>query len=101
MWDVLTIATPMDITDGLFKTVESLTVKGTTAIRAVAVFMALVAVLAAWTRSKFNLVSALIAGVGAGIVLWLVWNVTDVQDGLNKDLESAPPAVSSVQQPGR
>lgn len=101
MWDVLTVAIPMDITDGLFKTVDSLTLKTTTAVRAITGVVGLVAILATWIRSKFNLGTTLIAGVGAGLVFWLIWNVTDVQKGLDEDFGSAPPAASSVANPGR
>jgi hypothetical protein len=42
----------------------------------------------------------LIAGVAAGFFVWLVWNVTDVKNRVQNEVNSAPaPLISSVSAP--
>lgn len=87
---------------GIFDWITTKNTQALTAIRAVAVTIAVIFVVWAGIRTKGSFVAILLAGITAGILLWIVVNVTDIQDRVGDEVNSATaPAITISQYPGR
>lgn len=77
---------------GVFDAINDVNSSALVMFRTVSVTVAVALVLLAWFKSK-TLVGALAALLTAGVVLYGIWNITDVRDAVGDDVKLAPPLV--------
>lgn len=78
-----------------------LTAKNTTTqklLRAASITAAIIFVLLEAIRSRMAMARVIIAGVAAGLLVWIVFNVTSLQDRVGNEVESSP-ATTRISQP--
>ena len=74
---------------GVFETINNLNENAINTIRTVAVTAAVIGVLTAFFTSKFSLTKTIMAALVAALMLYGVFNVTDLRDQVGEDLDSA------------
>lgn len=97
---LLTAAAAGGQAGGIFDWITTKNTQALTAIRAVAVTVAVLFIAWAAIRSKLSFVAILMAGITAGLMLWIVFNVTDIQTRVGNEVNSAS-AITISQYPGR
>lgn len=65
-------------------------------IRAVAVTLGIIFVIMAAIASRGSMARIIITGISAGILIWVVFNITDVSDTVGNDLPGAASIVQTV-----
>ena len=82
--------------EGIFDWITTKNTEALTAIRGVAITIAIIFVIWAGIRSRGSFVAILISGITAGMLVWIVFNVTDIQDRVGNEVNSAPtPAITA------
>lgn len=79
------------VNTGVFDAIDNVNSSALAMFRTVAVTVAVALVLLAWFKSK-TLVGALAALLTAGVVLYGIFNITDVRDAVGDDVKLAPAA---------
>lgn len=88
-----------DQAGGIFDWITTKNTQALTAIRAVAVTIAVIFVVWAAISSRGSFVKILMAGIAAGVMLYIIFNVTDIQDRVGNEVNSAS-AITATYYPG-
>jgi hypothetical protein len=67
-----------------------------TVIRAVTITLAICFVILNAIASRGAMGRIIISSISAALFCWIVWNITDLQDRMDTELNSAPPGPAAV-----
>lgn len=85
---------------GLLDFLEDKSDEAMTTARAVALLLALVFFIWQVVASRAALARMIVAGLAAGLFVWLVFNITDVKDRVDEEINSAGLPVMNVSSSG-
>lgn len=75
--------------DGILDWVNTKSSQATTTVRTVAALLAIIFVIVAAVVSRMAMARVLIAGIAAGLFVWIVFNVTDIKDRVDSEINAS------------
>lgn len=85
--------------DGILDWLTNKNSQTQTLVRAMVVTLAIVFVVWQAVVSRMAMARVIIAGVTAGMFVWIVWNVTDLKDRVGNEVNSMPAVVQITDHP--
>lgn len=74
---------------GILDWVDTKSTQATTTVRGVSILLAIIFVVVAAVVSRMAMARVIIAGIAAGLFIWIVFNVTSIQDRVGNELEAS------------
>lgn len=71
---------------GILDWVDAKSTQATTTIRGVSILLAIIFVVVAAVVSRMAMARVLIAGIAAGLFIWIVFNVTSIQERVGNEI---------------
>lgn len=81
---------------GLLDWADNLNTELQNLILAVVITLAIIGVVITAVASRFNMAKIIVAGIVAGLFVWVAFNVTVLRDTVGNDLPGAAPALQIV-----
>jgi len=75
---------------GLLDWVNQKNAETLTAVRGLAGTVAVIFVIWSWIQSRGRMIAIILAGITAAIGFFIVWNVTDISDRVDTEVNGAP-----------
>lgn len=85
--------------DGIVDWVSAKNSSAQIMFRGLALTVAIIFVLYKAISSKLSLGTILVSGITAGVLVWLVFNVTEIEDRVGNEVDAAPTTSSTVTAP--
>lgn len=73
---------------GILDWVDTKSTQATTTVRGVSILLAIIFVVVAAVVSRMAMARILIAGIAAGLFIWIVFNVTSIQDRVGNEIDA-------------
>lgn len=83
-------------TGGILDWVDNKTSQATVTIRTFSVLLAIIFVIVAAVMSRMSMARVLIAGITAGLFVWIVFNVTSLRDRVDNEINASGAVASST-----
>lgn len=81
---------------GILDWVDNKASQATNTIRGVTVLLAILFVVVAAVMSRMSMARVLIAGIAAGLFIWIVFNVTSIQDRVDSEINASGAVTGST-----
>lgn len=90
---VLAAAPPLPTQDGVLDWVDDASARTLTTARGVAIAAAVIFVIVVMVSSKMAMTKIIVAGLSAGVFVWIIYNVTDLRDRVDSEVNASSMAV--------
>lgn len=90
---------PIPNQDGILDWVDNAAARTTSTGRNVAIAAAVIFVIVVMVSSKMAMTKVIVAGLSAGVFIWIVYNVTDIEDRVDNEVNAHSSAVVQIVQP--